>query len=291
MDFDVITVLGGEPMLNPTLPQWLQGLRNLWPDSEIRLVTNGTRLDYWPDFYDILREFRIILEVTSHNRSRHPQLLSELTQFLQGNIQRRWSGDLSKWTQAYQAVRDPSWPDCDDINKFASLPAHIQQECRDVHGIDPEHYQQETCHLQMTDDNGVTAWLFYAEHFYTAPLRYRGDDWFEVYHSDPIKAHGVCYSKYCHTFVCGRLYKCHHVALLPEFRKQYQVDMSERDINLLESYCALTVHDDDDEFESFISKLKHHMPQCSLCPSNLDIFELHSSTNKPRVKKIPIRVT
>ena len=36
----------------------------------------------------------------------------------------------------YQAVRDESWPDCDDISDLQALPEHIQIECREMHNLD-----------------------------------------------------------------------------------------------------------------------------------------------------------
>ena len=36
----------------------------------------------------------------------------------------------------YESVRDSSWPDCNSHEEFLTLPAHIQQECNDIHGYD-----------------------------------------------------------------------------------------------------------------------------------------------------------
>ena len=36
------------------------------------------------------------------------------------------------WYQMYQAVRDPTWPDCDNVNDFPRLPVRIQQEILEV---------------------------------------------------------------------------------------------------------------------------------------------------------------
>lgn len=47
---------------------------------------------------------------------------------------------LQRWQSSYQAIRDASWPDCDTFSDFAKLPVHIQIECRDVHGLDPDQW-------------------------------------------------------------------------------------------------------------------------------------------------------
>jgi hypothetical protein len=36
----------------------------------------------------------------------------------------------------YNDVKDPSWPACDSLNQFYSLPIAIQKECQEVHGFD-----------------------------------------------------------------------------------------------------------------------------------------------------------
>jgi organic radical activating enzyme len=47
-----ITIIGGEPTLNPDLEKWCANLRRLWPNAVIMIQTNGTYqkfdpLEYW----------------------------------------------------------------------------------------------------------------------------------------------------------------------------------------------------------------------------------------------------
>ena len=42
LDLPRITVIGGEPTLNPDLELWASNLRRLWPDAVIMIQTNGT---------------------------------------------------------------------------------------------------------------------------------------------------------------------------------------------------------------------------------------------------------
>ena len=39
-----ISILGGEPMLNPTFIDWVEGILRLWPSTVVSVVTNGTHL-------------------------------------------------------------------------------------------------------------------------------------------------------------------------------------------------------------------------------------------------------
>jgi hypothetical protein len=36
----------------------------------------------------------------------------------------------------YNDVKDPSWPLCDSLNEFYSLPIAIQKECQEIHGLE-----------------------------------------------------------------------------------------------------------------------------------------------------------
>jgi hypothetical protein len=44
-----------------------------------------------------------------------------------------YSFDFAK---SYQNIRDPSWPDCENLEEFLLLPKHIQDECVNVHRLD-----------------------------------------------------------------------------------------------------------------------------------------------------------
>lgn len=49
---------------------------------------------------------------------------------------------MDPWQEFYQAVRDPSWPECDREQDFDLLPDWIQRECRQ-HGYVPRQYFQQ----------------------------------------------------------------------------------------------------------------------------------------------------
>jgi len=128
--------------------------------------------------------------------------------------------------------------------------------------------------------------LSYAEDFVTAPLKYSGDNKFEVYDSIPEEAHSVCMSRNCHHFIKGKLYKCHHVALLPEFMQQYSVDISDSDKELLEQYTPGEIKWSNERLSEFIDNLKNPIDQCKLCPSNLVLSPPNGTQKKPSIKKL-----
>lgn len=48
-------ILGGEPLLNPDIVSWINGIRRLWPRlGGVQVQSNGTRLDLVPGLYEAL---------------------------------------------------------------------------------------------------------------------------------------------------------------------------------------------------------------------------------------------
>jgi hypothetical protein len=55
LDLPRITIIGGEPTLNPDLEKWCANLRRLWPNAVIMIQTNGTyqrpeHLEFWKKY-------------------------------------------------------------------------------------------------------------------------------------------------------------------------------------------------------------------------------------------------
>ena len=48
-----IVILGGEPTLNPTLPEWVVGLNEIF-NSGIQILSNGLQLKHNPSLYNAL---------------------------------------------------------------------------------------------------------------------------------------------------------------------------------------------------------------------------------------------
>ena len=70
INFNSIDILGGEPMSNPDLPNWINGITELWPTvKKIGIVTNGTYLNKVAGFYDLLKKHngKVVAEVNGHN--------------------------------------------------------------------------------------------------------------------------------------------------------------------------------------------------------------------------------
>ena len=62
-----IGVMGGEPLINPEWREWLQGLRDLFPESQLRFTTNGLLLHRHPDILDFMNSIgNVVFKITVH---------------------------------------------------------------------------------------------------------------------------------------------------------------------------------------------------------------------------------
>jgi organic radical activating enzyme len=87
-----------------------------------------------------------------------------------------------------------------------------------------------------------------------------------VHRSDPEQAFKSCSMSKSHTIFKGQLYKCPMVAVLPEFRQQYSVDLDQDQEQLLDAYQPLDVDCSDEDLVKFVENQNTHHAQCALCP-------------------------
>lgn len=108
--------------------------------------------------------------------------------------------------------------------------------------------------------------------------------YFEVHDSDPAKAFAACAMSLSHTIFEGRLYKCPMVAVLPEFVKQYQVNLSKTQAKTLSRYQPLMPDCSPEQLNQFVDNRNCHIEQCRLCPEN---YVVNKVTFYPSDKKRP----
>lgn len=87
LKLNTVTIMGGEPLLNPTFYQWLAGIRSLWPRAQIGIASNGTQLEKHQRLYDILKnDLKIELGVSLHNESTKDSIIQSVERFLTGPL-------------------------------------------------------------------------------------------------------------------------------------------------------------------------------------------------------------
>lgn len=71
VSFKDFGVMGGEPLINPVIKDWLCGLRELMPNTQIRFPTNGILLTKHLEIVDLLHDIgNCILKITIHTEDK-----------------------------------------------------------------------------------------------------------------------------------------------------------------------------------------------------------------------------
>ena len=65
VDVKHIVILGGEPLLNPSINEWIRGLADLWK-KPVQILTNGTRLNHTPGLYETLLSWHSDPTIAKH---------------------------------------------------------------------------------------------------------------------------------------------------------------------------------------------------------------------------------
>jgi hypothetical protein len=103
-----VTLLGGEPAINPKLCDHVLLARKYWPDTCIRIVSNGLLLHKHPKLPEILKKIgNAELEVSKHHNSKEYELLFKgIVDLLQDwktryGISIVMNDSFSRWTRRY----------------------------------------------------------------------------------------------------------------------------------------------------------------------------------------------
>lgn len=231
------TIMGGEPFLNPTLPDWVRGINRLF-GIEVQVLTNGTRFPYVKNLYDTLLYQSPVngaqnhVGVSLHNAEQYPELDSDIKNFLQAPVQ--------------------VYPKNHNLN---------------VSGSD----------YMYRDKNNVVINVYIVDKFLNSTIKHvtvvsqRMQKRFELHNSDPEVAHNNCsfvqFKSY--HFIKGALYKCAPAALLPEFDQQNHIHMSAEDRELINSYRPLTPENFAEYHKEFFKNINKPIPQCKFCPESV----------------------
>lgn len=244
-----ITVLGGEPLLNPSVMDWVDGINQLWQKS-VQILTNGTRLNHVPNLYDRLN---------------------------------RWCDPQQPWIKNWIGV---SLHNANDRERcFETIEKFLKGPVEYVHRSDPKNknsaYTMGGDHA-FIDSNRVKVCVWEYQDFYTAAVQKTASGQFTLHNSNAVTAHQVCgFAQFkCYHFVRGKIYKCGPVALFPEFDQQHVFDISDQDRALLNSYEPLSVDQFDQMGIQFMQNIDQPIPQCKFCPEKFTMTQLHAVSKK-----------
>jgi hypothetical protein len=236
-----IVLMGGEPLLNPTVTEWITGLNNLF-EADIQVLTNGTRLNKVSGLYDTM-----VAKVNNKTIWNHVGVsLHNLEHF--------------------EPLRE-------EIQKFLSPPF---KEWGSMIGVDKPDIEPNWGSIYSArDHNNVIVNMFLYDSFSTAALQ-KTQQGFVLFNNDPVEAHSQCgFARYkSYHFIRGKVYKCGPVALFPEFDQQHSINISSSDRELLNSYQPLTANNIEEYGNEFFAKLDDPIPQCKFCPVNATNFDV-----------------
>lgn len=281
-----VGIMGGEPLSNPDLPNWIEGIPRLWPNvRSYTIASNGTYLNTCSGLYELLKKYKFKLIISGHNAKNILKEINNIKKFFPTPLSHKLLNiDRDLWRSRYIQSRQPHWPEFVDIDDFFSLPESIQQEAIHPHVIHPWQLFQSSF-----TDGQVHVTFRPVLYFFQSPIIYNSDtNSLSVFNSDPVKAMHSCYFKNCPIFVRGKLHKCSPTALLPEFVNQLQVDVSDTDRILMNSYQAAQADWSFEEIEAFLQNQKQAIPvpQCKFCPEILSTgMPLVSTTKKIKITK------
>ena len=82
LQLPAIGIMGGEPLMNPDIVQWLKGIRKILPNTQIRFVTNGLLLEKNWHVFDLLRDMEnTVFKISYHvNNNELDQIVGKIMQ-------------------------------------------------------------------------------------------------------------------------------------------------------------------------------------------------------------------
>ena len=284
IDFNRIQIMGGEPTLNPDFDKWVSGISTLWPGAKLEIATNGTKLNKLDhSLYQTLSKNKSTLWFTCHDINLYNDILEFSQQFLDEIIVDNKQDD-DAWKNTYNLIKEESWPACDTIEQFVLLPEDIKIKFNEAHRLGRK-LDTHTHSRVLIDKNGVEVKIDWSQTFISSSMTTIGQTIKLQYNNDPIEAHDSCYFRTCHQLNKGKLYKCPLVSVLPDFLRQFSVDIAEHDLLLANSYRPVTSSDTDIDISNFIKNIDQPISQCKFCPSKHDPHNFVGTDKK--IKFVP----
>jgi hypothetical protein len=211
------------------------------------VLTNGTRLNHVPDLYDRMIKF---------SDPKQPWV-------------RNWIGvSLHNENDRERCF--------EEIRKF--LKGNITYYSKATDGVSHTYGGEHA----FVDSNGMRISVWEYDEFNQAAVHRNAAGNLTLYNNDPVVAHNECgFVKYkSYHFIKGKLYKCGPVALFPDFDQQHQLDISEEDRLLINSYSALGPEEFDQRGKEFLQHIDDGLPQCKFCPVNFTHKKIYAVSKK-----------
>ena len=248
VDIKQIVILGGEPLLNPSINEWIVGLSKLWK-KPVQILTNGTRLNHTPGLYETLLSWnpdpimrKHWIGISVHNMSDKDFYVQEARKFLRGEIQ----------------------TSTDKANIYGADLALV-----DENGVRVHFWMQDNFYnAAITKNQNGELTLFNNDP--EEAHKYCGFVQWKNYH-----------------FIRGTLNKCGPAPLFLEFDQQHSLSISSADRELINAYRPYTIDQVEQQGTDILRKIDDVLPQCKFCPVPADMKyrQIHATLKN---KTIPI---
>lgn len=143
LDIRQLVILGGEPLLNPSICEWITGINRVFSQG-VQILTNGTRINQVSGLYQALTGINIrgrsnILSVVIHNLNDTDWFLGEICKFLQEPIKKIVGEENNPFGSAYlfidkNGVQIPVYP----VTDFVKSAIINNGDKLTLHNSDPE---------------------------------------------------------------------------------------------------------------------------------------------------------
>ncbi len=158
-----IDLLGGEPLLNKDILEIIKVTKTMWPDSQIRLVTNGVLLHKYPDLPKVLKQTDTILVLSTHgDNDRYNQIMEDVQELVDSwiveyGIRTKNFDSYNVWMNLYKGYGDQMQPFEDDDPEQSWENCITGQDCFQlfegkIYKCSPLAYLQIQKHLYKLSD-------------------------------------------------------------------------------------------------------------------------------------------
>jgi len=224
-----VQITGGETFLNPDLINWVRGIRNLWPDKYVSVLTNGT-LFHKSNVKKITKEILNLgfeIEISIHHENHYlPAYESFLNILKESNINHSEEYTIFAKNSSKKIV--------EDLRKFRNK-----------------------------DTNKVLGTIERKQIFFQNSIKFYDKNLIKMHDNDPIKTHENCCLKTCGIIVDGDLFKCVAVAVGKQLNKQFNV-LNKHNM-LLNDYVPCSPIIGKNKVYDFLKNINEPIKQCGLC--------------------------
>jgi MoaA/NifB/PqqE/SkfB family radical SAM enzyme len=244
IDPAAVTVFGGEPLLHPQFVEWCRTLKSYWPNSELRINTNGYYLDKLADKIPELFNLDIVPQFIVSIQTGHEPYYSVVKQ----NVEK-----IKQLVHEYYAGLYPSdnyrwnlWLDEPEIHKHWWRLDFKESEETDIRITICEQFRIPwQAHYQGSAEQ-------------LRPFYDYDDVWFNDNHSS-------CQAKSFINLYKGKIYKCPTSAVLEHTLETFNLTTDQDWEKYLENYSPLTVDATDEQIAQWFKNQLAPEKICNMC--------------------------